>query len=298
MYDTILIPTDGSKHALRAAEHGLYLARKFDASVHLISVADIQAAAEPFDIGGVDQDFIARLETEGENAINAVDAILDETDSIQTAVLRGEPTEAILDYADDCDANILAMGTHGRTGLNRYIAGSVTERVVRLAEAPVLTVRATERSQVAGDYDEILVPTDGSEPAATAVDHGLAIAQQTGARVHAVNIVDVGALSTSPNYSIPTELIEHLKSEGQRATEAIATEAREAGLDAVTTVREGLPARDLLEYADENDIDLITMGTAGRTGLNRHLMGSTTERIIRHAEMPVFAVNARDRPKD
>jgi nucleotide-binding universal stress UspA family protein len=213
---------------------------------------------------------------------------------VTTGVVTGDPTETILDYADDHDVDVISMGTHGRTGLDRYVAGSVTERVVRLADVPVLTVRATGRSPSDVSYDEVLVPTDGSEAAAAAIDHGLAIAQSTHARVHAVNIVDVGDVAARPNYTPPTELMDSLESEGEAATDRIATEARERGLDATTEVREGFPASDLLDYADEHDIDLIAMGTAGHTGLGRYLLGSTTERIVRHAEMPVLAVNARE----
>jgi nucleotide-binding universal stress UspA family protein len=298
MYDTVLIPTDGSDHSVRAAEHGHFLAQLFDATVHVINVVDIQGAAGMFDAGGIVQSINDQLIAEGETAIEAVEAVVGERDSVTTTVVKGEPSETILEYADDHDVDVITMGTHGRTGLNRYIAGSVTERVVRLADVPVLTVRATDQSQLVGEYDEVLIPTDGSEPAAMAIDHGLAIAQKTGARIHAVNIVDVGDVAVSPNYTPPTEVIEHLESEGEAATDRIATQARARGLDAIIEVREGFPASDLLDYADEHDIDLITMGTTGRTGLNRYLLGSTTERIIRHAEIPVLAVNAREQERN
>ncbi|NHN49192.1 universal stress protein [Halostella sp. JP-L12] len=298
MYDTILVPTDGSDHAVRAAGHGLSLARAFDATVHVVSAVDVQAAAGPFDVGGVGDDFVARLEAKAEETIDAVEAIADESDDVRTAVLRGTPSDAILEYADDHDAELIAMGTHGRSGLKRYIAGSVTERVVRLADVPVLTTRATERSRVGDGYEEILVPTDGSELAAAAIEHGIAIAQRFDARVHAVNIVDVSGIAATPNYTPPIELIERYESEGEAATERIATVARDAGLDAVTEVREGFSAVDLLEYADENDIDLIAMGTAGRSGLDRFLLGSTTERVIRRADVPVVAVNPGESADD
>ena len=89
-------------------------------------------------------------------------------------------------------------------------------------------------------------------------------------------------------------MLRELESEGETATEEIATRARDRGLDAVTAVREGFPTSALLDYAGENDIDLIAMGTAGRTGSSRCLVGSTTERIIRHADVPVCAVDARN----
>lgn len=293
-YDTILVPTDGSDPASRAATQAAYLAEAFDASVHVVSVVDVQAAAGPFDAGGVDDEFIERLEAEGESAIEVIEAAID--DAVETALVRGTPGEAILDYVDDHDIDLIAMGTHGRTGLRRYVAGSVTEHVVRHAEVPVLTTRATEASQVEDGYEEIMLPTDGSEPAGVAVEHGLAVAERTGARVHVVNVVDVAELSAGPDYTLPTELLENFRERGERVTEEIASAAEARGIDAVTAVREGFPAQDLLEYADEQDIDLIAMGTQGRTGLSRFLLGSTTERIIRRADAPVLAVNARDAP--
>lgn len=298
MYDTILVPTDGSDHAVRAAEHGLGLARAFDATVHVINALDVRAAAGPFDAGGVDEEYVAQLEEEREKTIEAVETVVDESDDVRTAVIRGKPSEAILEYAADNDAELLAMGTHGRSGLNRYIAGSVTERIVRHADIPVLTARATEQSRVGDGYEEILIPTDGSELAAEAIEHGIAIAQQFDARVHTVNIVDLSEIAATPNYTPPTELIERFESEGEAATERIAAEARDVGLDAVTEVRKGFSATDLLEYADENAIDLITMGTAGRSGLDRFLLGSTTERVIRHADMPVIAVSPAESTED
>jgi nucleotide-binding universal stress UspA family protein len=294
MYDTVLVPTDGSDHSVRAAEHGLNLAAAFDAAVHVLSVVDVQGAAGVFDAGGVDEEFIANLENDAEDAIGAVEAVVDDPEAVTTATVRGRPSEGILEYATDHGADAIAMGTHGRTGLNRYIAGSVTERVVRLADVPVLTARATEQSRTAGSYDEILLPTDGSDYAAAAVEHGVAIARETGARIHAVNVVDVGAVSASPNYALPTGIVEELVTAGEAAAEEVAASAREEGVDATTAVQEGLPGRDLLAYAEENDVDLVAMGTAGRTGLSRHLLGSTTERIIRHADVPVLAVNARE----
>ncbi|MEF8843524.1 MAG: universal stress protein [Haloarculaceae archaeon] len=294
MYETVLIPTDGSEHAVRAAEHGAYLARTFDATVHLLNVLDVQAAAGLFDAGGVDEAFVERLEAEGEEAIGAVETAVGEGGRVRTAMVRGEPSGAILEYAEDRGVDLIAMGTHGRSGLNRYFAGSVTERVVRLAEVPVLTVRATDRDRPAGDYTDVLVPTDGSEHAAAAVDHALAIAGRVDARVHALSVVDVARLGANPDFAPVADLRERLLDEAERSTDAIAERAGSAGLDAVTDVREGSPATALLAYADEHDVDLIVMGTRGRTGLDRYLLGSTTERTIRRADVPVVAVNAGD----
>jgi nucleotide-binding universal stress UspA family protein len=294
MYDTILVPTDGSEHARRAGRHALHLARAFDAAVHVISVVDVQAAAGLFDAGGVDDAFVGRLETQGQEAIETVTADAHNTDTVATALVRGSPGAAILEYADDHGIDLVAMGTHGRTGVDRFVAGSVTERVVRRAEMPVLTVRAVETTAVVGAYEKVLIPTDGSGAAAGAIDHGLAIAEATGARVHAVSVVDHGALAAAGSEAeLPSTVADHLEARAERAVDAIETRARDRGLDVVTAVERGYPAAALLEYVDDCGIDLVAMGTTGRTGVNRFLLGSTTERVIRHAPVPVLAVNAR-----
>jgi nucleotide-binding universal stress UspA family protein len=112
-----------------------------------------------------------------------------------------------------------------------------------------------------------------------------------------VTVVDTSD-AAGPSSAVPEEVAAHLESEGEAATDRIAAQARERGLEATTEVRTGVAARDLLAYADEHGVDLVAMGTAGRTGLSRYLLGSTTERVVRHAEMPVLAVNARDEAGD
>jgi nucleotide-binding universal stress UspA family protein len=297
MYDTILLPTDGSDHSVRAAEHGVALARWFDATVHVISVVDVTRAGGVFSAGGVGREFVSRLEDAAREAIATVEETVDGTAPVRTAVLEGNPPDEILDYAADRGVDLIAMGTHGRTGLNRYVAGSVTERVVRLSEVPVLTARATGEASI-GSYDDVLVPTDGSDPATAAIDHGIAIATAADARLHAVNVVDVAEVSISPDITPPTEILERVESDGRAATDEIATRAREAGLEVETAVRKGLVSRDLLGYVDENDVDMIAMGTHGRTGIGRYLLGSTTERMIRHAAVPVLAVHAGEGSAD
>jgi nucleotide-binding universal stress UspA family protein len=242
----------------------------------------------------VDKAFVERLESDGRTAIEAVEAVAGEEDRVETALVRGSPAEAILEYGTENGVDLIAMGTHGRTGLERYVAGSVTERVLRLAEVPVLTVRATEESRHEGAYTDVLVPTDGSEYAARAAGHGIAVAEQVGARVHAVAAADVERLDSIRDFASITGLRERLVADGERWAEAVAARASDAGLDAVTDVREGSPSEVILAYADEHDADLIAMGTRGRTGLDRYLLGSTTERTVRRSDVPVLAVTERE----
>jgi nucleotide-binding universal stress UspA family protein len=140
MYETILVPTDGSAQSDAALDHAVGLARHHGAAVHLLYVADTNRDSLTAQGGRV----IDALEQEGEritsDAVDRVGADVEVVDAVET----GGPVETILDYADSVGADLVVMGTHGRRGLDRYLLGSTTERVVRRSPIPVLTVRERE----------------------------------------------------------------------------------------------------------------------------------------------------------
>ncbi|MFB6096034.1 MAG: universal stress protein [Haloferacaceae archaeon] len=141
-------------------------------------------------------------------------------------------------------------------------------------------------------YDEILVPTDGSPAADRAVEHAIDLATQYGARVHALYVVDANAYST---LEAGTDVvINALEEEGEAAVAEVAERAEEAGVEAVTEVETGTVHRTILDYADEHDVDLIVMGTHGRRGLDRYLLGSVTEKVVRTADMPVLTIRMEE----
>ncbi|MDG5774877.1 universal stress protein [Haloarculaceae archaeon H-GB2-1] len=294
MYDSVLIATDGSEHARRAAIHANRLAERFGATVHVLSVVDVQSHAGLFDAGGISQEFADQLEANAKDAVERLrEAAASELD-LQTAVVEGDPADQILEYATDHDVDVIVMGTHGRRGVRRFIAGSVTEYVVRLADVPVLTVPADQSQRAVESYDRILIPTDGSECANAAVEHALAIASRFDATVDVLNVIDVNAISGGAYAAYPPDVLDELRSAGESATASVADRARDAGVSVNTTVREGFPVRTILEYASEEKSDVIVMGTHGRSGLERFVLGSTTERILRRAPVPLLSVHAPD----
>jgi nucleotide-binding universal stress UspA family protein len=143
-------------------------------------------------------------------------------------------------------------------------------------------------------YEDILVPTDGSKGVNKAVRHALSIADRYDATAHVLYVVNTSAYSTLPADSNWESITAALEDEGERATAEIAAELRDAGVDTVTTVDEGVPHKTILRYADENDADLIVMGTHGKTGLDRLLLGSVTEKVVRSSETPVLTVRMVD----
>ena len=141
-------------------------------------------------------------------------------------------------------------------------------------------------------YSEVLVPTDGSPASDAAIDHAIDLADRYDARLHALYVVDGGSYST---LEAGTEVvIDALESEGESATRRVADAAADAGVECVTTVTSGTAYRSIHAYVDEHDIDVIVMGTHGRKGLDRYLLGSVTERVVRTSDAPVLTVRQPD----
>ncbi|WP_254546797.1 universal stress protein [Halomarina pelagica] len=142
-------------------------------------------------------------------------------------------------------------------------------------------------------FDRILVPTDGSDAARPAVEMALGLARTHDATLHVLFIVDqpVSVSGTAEGFSGLDNLLNALEEQGHRTTDAIADRAREGDVETETAVRRGNPHEDILAYANDHGIDLIVMGTHGRTGVKRALWGSVTEDVVRHSEIPVLTVH-------
>jgi len=137
MFDTIVIATDGSESVSRAIDVALDLTERFDAEVHALYVIDrgeVESSPE-----GVREDLRNALDERGEQALAEIDEGTDR--AVETAVREGRPAAEISAYAREIDADVVATGTRGRHGENRFLIGSVAERVVRTCPVPVLTVR-------------------------------------------------------------------------------------------------------------------------------------------------------------
>jgi nucleotide-binding universal stress UspA family protein len=296
MYGSILIPTDGSQATATAIEHGLGLARAYDATAHAISIID----SRTFHLDSFATSFEEAVKKEAEEAVESViERATAYGVEVVSDVRRGYPSEAILEYADQHDIDLITMGTHGRTGLERALLGSVAHRVVRRARRPVLTARLPTNdaeeaptSPAEPTYKNILLPTDGSKGERRAVEQGLDIAQTFGATVHVLYVVDSRTYTPYPTgrwQGIESKL----QTQGERATKRITTQARDAELDVVTSIEEGVPSRTIVDYASDHDIDLIAMGTRGRSGLDKMLLGSVAEKVVTTAPMPVLTARTR-----
>nr|WP_101296009.1 universal stress protein [Halegenticoccus soli] len=142
-------------------------------------------------------------------------------------------------------------------------------------------------------YESILLPTDGGREMETVVTQGLELAELCAATVHTLHVVDERAYLTIPD-EMRDQLRETLEEDGHMATKAVAERALNAGLSVVREVRRGDPSAAILAYAVDNDIELIVMGTHGRTGYERYLLGSVAEKVVRCSPIPVLTVAVGD----
>jgi len=140
-------------------------------------------------------------------------------------------------------------------------------------------------------YEHILVPTDGSDGADHAFEQALDLADTYDARLHVLHVIDV---SKDAGEFRPVTVLDKLRERGRELTDDLTDRAADAGVEAESEVVQGLPHRVILNYVDDNDVDLVVMGTHGRTGLQRYLLGSVTEKVVRLSDVPVLTVRASD----
>lgn len=142
-------------------------------------------------------------------------------------------------------------------------------------------------------FDRILIPTDGSSAARPAVETAIDLAEIHDATLYVLYIVNQPTSVSGTGEGVPglDNLLDALEEDGRETTTAIAEEATDHGVTVRTAVQRGNPHNDILTYATEHDTDLIVMGTHGRTGVKRALLGSVTENVVRHSEIPVLTIH-------
>ena len=285
MFDRILFPTDGSEGAEVALDLAGDIARRHDATLYVLNVADTTRDS----VTQVQGEVVDTLEAAGERLVaDAAAQFRNVSVDVRTEVVQGEPYRAILDYAESSNVDIVIMPTRGRQGLRRLLLGSTTERVLRQSDVPVLTVRPDDAS-VRYPFETVLAPIDGSECAREAVEVGAGICATEEAALHLLSVVDV----TSLGADVRSELqVETLEQNAERVLDQGATVATEAGTEPASTVIEfGSSVHGaILDYVEAHDVDLVVVGTHGRTGFDRYLLGSVTESLVRTSPVPVLTV--------
>ncbi|MDG5775209.1 universal stress protein [Haloarculaceae archaeon H-GB1-1] len=288
MFDQILFPTDGSDGATVAFDHVLDIATTHDATVYILNVVDTTQES----VLQLRSDSVDILEEDGEKIVSeAADRANQRGVDTVTEVRQGEAYRTIIDYAETQGIDLVVMPTHGRRGLKRFLLGSTTERVVRRADVPVLTLSPDDDAKVTHPYQNVLVPTDGSDCANQALAIGVDLAGAEGAALHLLSAIAIAALGVDVRSDIQMDLLE------ENATELLDEAAKfvdDAGIESTSKTVEYGPSihKVILTYIEEHDIDLVVVGTHGRTGFDRYVLGSVTDYLVRTSPIPVLTVRA------
>jgi len=311
VFHGILVPLDGSPLAEAILPDVLELAAQQGAEVVLLRVA--LAHAWP----GVElTEAQVHAVEEAERYLADVERRLaDRGIRVSCAVRYGRAAEEILDHARTSGIDLIAMSTHGRSGIGRVLLGSVAERVLPEAPVPVFLRRAagpapawtrgeaqearppvrTHWAASAGQpIGHILCPVDFSRTSTAAMAQAGMLAQRFGADLTVLHVVydplDVTCLHIPhpPQEQLRDELIR----EAERTLQAQVSRRLRSLPRAKTAVALGSPFREIIRYAQEHQVDLIVMGTQGLSGLNHLIMGSTAERVVRMAPCPVLTIRA------
>jgi nucleotide-binding universal stress UspA family protein len=285
MYESILLPVDGSEGTAEILHHASELAHCTDATIQLLFVADTTRDS----VTVIEANVVDVLVQEGETIVEEAGKTLATLGvEYDTDVVQGNPAPTIVEYAQRYDHDLIVMPTHGREGLSRYLFRSVTEKVVRLSSVPVLTARMQPDEQLAFPYETILIPTDGSAGARYAARHGLTLAASLDATVTVLSVVDDVLLGLDVRSTISQRGGEQAATD---AIEDIKSDAEMYGVsEVVTHVEHGAPDEEIRNYVESNDVHAIVMGTTGRRGTERILLGSVAEKTVRSAPVPVITV--------
>ena len=145
-----------------------------------------------------------------------------------------------------------------------------------------------------GVYDDILVPTDGSTATTRAVDHAVELAEFHDATLHSLYVVNTATFASLPMESSFEGVASMLDREGEAALDSVDAAAEARGVPTERNLVDGSPAREIVRYAEDAGCDLVVMGTHGRGGIDRLLLGSVTERVVRASNVPVLTIRAAD----
>jgi nucleotide-binding universal stress UspA family protein len=297
----ILCAVDFSRFSRRALDWALALARWHGARITVLHVHQLfmpaggaGALAGPgvVPVGLTDADRASLLERLNEFVAAARVAAV----SVETLVHEAPNVpRAIIEAAREDHADLIALGTHGRSGFDRWVLGSVAEKVVRTAACPVLTVPVHEHelaraAPLSGTLERIVCPIDWSPASASALDHAHSLAQVAGARLTVVHVVELAPEVPEP--PLP-EFFEYRTRCFEQARKRLAAEVpaavREGGaVDELVLV--GKAHREIVRLAGEQQADLIVMGVHGGGLVDRALFGSTATQVLRRATCPVLTV--------
>jgi len=290
MYEKILVPLDGSELAEIALPYAEELAGRLGSEVNLLAVSE-SAETESY------HEHLIYVERMVESTKRGIEMYLEKPHGraikVDSRILVGHPAEEIVDYADKADIDLIVMATHGRSGVRRWVLGSVADKVVRATKRPVALIRAKDtRPEIRekGILNKVLVPLDGSKESEAVIPYIEELASKLEAEVVLLRILEV-------NYEIfqasQLEQLESARVAAKDYIEKTAAQLKQRGVAASTEFREVMvsaAAEEIIKLADEIRVDLVAMSTHGRSGVSRWTFGSVADRVLHEGNTPLLLV--------
>jgi nucleotide-binding universal stress UspA family protein len=281
-FTNILVPLDGSQLADKVLECAIPFALRDKAKLHVLRVT-----------GGPDaqRDGLAR-EAEEKLAVSHLKLVEERVRkagvNVSVHVAHGDPVEEIVQLATRLKVDLIAMSSHGRSGVRRWIRGSVAETVLREASSPVLLLSPhSELPKSTPHFSRILVPLAGSERSAAVLPWVIALAQGQDTEVVLLRSEWAGATHPTAAMTLSTEKLAASLQPWQERVEA-------AGIRVRVIAAHGDAAHEILEAADREQVDLVALSSHGRAGLMRFLEGSVAEKVLRHCSRPLLVVRSKE----
>jgi nucleotide-binding universal stress UspA family protein len=300
MFSKILVPLDGSKTAEKVLPLARCFARGLEIPVELVGVVDIGEMARH-----ISADQASMVRSLVDDSARRLDDYLRQTAKnfpsgrVECTVGHGNAAEVIIESAGSDRGTVIAMATHGRSGVDRWLLGSVTEKVLRGAANPMLVVRATEDDNPAwhmGALKRVIVPLDGSKLSESVLPVARALARNLDLEIVLLNVYSNPFTPGTDgdgfyNAAQLRSLLATLRAESLEYLALNAEELKKMGFGKVSCVaEEGRPADAIIASAQLNRDCLVAMCTHGRSGVQRWVLGSVTETVVRHLGAPVLVV--------
>lgn len=302
MMRKIVIPLDGSRFAERVLAHISRLGTPNSAELLLVRVIESSRYYSYVSPDAVHIFDFTQWRKEAEAYLKRVAGELRALGyKVNTLVTDGDVATTICEVASAQDAGLIAMTTHGRSGVQRWLMGSVADRIIRTTSLPIYLVRPGKEVLVSGPPQQILVPLDGSALAESALSPALDLIAGTDAEVWLVQAVEIPELwgeefiSAETMASLPS--LEEQEIQARAYLEKVAGALQAQGHRAHIHVESGHPANVIASVAAAQTIDTIVMSTHGRSGLSRWVFGSVAEKVMRLVDCPVLLVRASVAPE-
>ena len=288
----ILCSTDFSDYSNQAVPYGIALAKKFRARLymcHVIDLSAITAYGEIISYPGAQQNLIMNYTHKQLKQL-----IGEEPIEWEPLITIGHAADEIVNMAKEKNVDLTIVTTHGRSGLKRFILGSVTGRLMQTLPCPLLIVRSSEPNLASAENQEIelkriLVGCDFSPDSVLAFQYGLSLAQDFQSELHLAHVIEPPIYKDLTKKPVEKPQDDLRDSLSKRLTNMVPEEVYN-WCTLKTTLLAGQPHEELIKYAIVNDIDLIVLGVRGHSMVETLFVGSTTDRVVRRALCPVLSV--------